>query len=145
LRHAALVASLLLAACESHQAAAPATPAAPALRTAAVEVRDVELTFSTEALVEAVRQSTVSAQVAGRIVDIRFDVGDRVAKGEVIVRIDERAAPTRVLAEAECRREQVVSARQTAEQLERLALVRRYALVRFAGCWFAHAIADLTG
>jgi RND family efflux transporter MFP subunit len=56
-----------------------------------VEVRDVELTYSAEAVVEAVRQSTVAAQISGRVVDIRFDVGDFVEKGEVIVRIDERA------------------------------------------------------
>jgi RND family efflux transporter MFP subunit len=41
---------------------------------------------------EAVHQSTVSAQIAGRVVDLRFDVGDYVNKGEVIVRIDQRAA-----------------------------------------------------
>ena len=72
----------------------PAAPAAgvSTLETAAVEVRDVELTYSAEAVVEAVRQSTVSAQIAGRIVELRFDVGDYVKKGEVIVRIDERAA-----------------------------------------------------
>jgi RND family efflux transporter MFP subunit len=49
-------------------------------------------------VVEAVRQSTVSAQVSGRIVDIRFDVGDRVQKGDVILRIDERAATQAVAA-----------------------------------------------
>jgi RND family efflux transporter MFP subunit len=63
-----------------------------AIETAAVEARDVELTYSAEAVVEAVRQSTVAAQVSGRIVELRFDVGDYVKKGEVIVRIDERAA-----------------------------------------------------
>ena len=62
------------------------------LKTAVVEVRELELAYTAEAVVEAVRQSTVSAQIAGRIVDIRFDVGDYVKKGEVIVRIDERAA-----------------------------------------------------
>ena len=36
------------------------------------------------------RQSTVSAQIAGRIVELRFDVGDRVRQGQVIARIDER-------------------------------------------------------
>lgn len=46
--------------------------------------------YSADAVAEAVRQSTVAAQISGRIVEIRFDVGDRVAKGEIIVRIDER-------------------------------------------------------
>ena len=61
------------------------------LKTAPVELREVELDTSAEAVVEAVRQSTVSAQIAGRIVDLRFDVGDYVKKGQVIARIDERA------------------------------------------------------
>jgi RND family efflux transporter MFP subunit len=71
---------------------APAQQAAADLKSAVVEVRELELTYSAEALVEAVRQSTVSAQIAGRIIELRFDVGDAVKKGEVIARIDERAA-----------------------------------------------------
>jgi RND family efflux transporter MFP subunit len=65
--------------------------AAADLNTAPVELREVELDTSAEAMVEAVRQSTVSAQIAGRIVDLRFDVGDYVKQGQVIARIDERA------------------------------------------------------
>jgi len=64
--------------------------AAAELQSAPVELREVELTYSAEAVIEAVRQSTVSAQIQGRIVDIRFDVGDTVKQGDVIVRIDER-------------------------------------------------------
>ena len=82
---------VLVAACGSQEPPRPAAPATQ-LNTAAVEVREVELTYSAEAVVEAVRQSTVAAQIAGRVVELRFDVGDYVKKGEVIVRIDERAA-----------------------------------------------------
>lgn len=102
-RLAALAAvSMLLAACgDGNDAAkAKAPPPQAALAAAAVELREIELTWSSEALVEAVRQSTVSAQIAGRVIDIRFDVGDRVKKGEVIVRIDERAASQAVAASA---------------------------------------------
>jgi RND family efflux transporter MFP subunit len=90
-RLTALVLAGLLAACG--EAPAPKLQAVPAavVNTAAVELRDIELTTSAEAVVEAVRQSTVSAQIAGRIVDLRFDVGDFVKQGEVIARIDERA------------------------------------------------------
>ncbi len=56
-----------------------------------VELREMDVDYTAEALIEAVRQSTVSAQIAGRIVELRFDVGDYVKKGEVIARIDERA------------------------------------------------------
>jgi RND family efflux transporter MFP subunit len=80
-----------LAACGDKSAPKPA-PRAAAVKTAAVELRDIELTTSAEAVMEAVRQSTVSAQIAGRIVELRFDIGDYVKKGDVIVRIDERSA-----------------------------------------------------
>lgn len=89
-RLAAAVAALFLAACGAEEA--PRKPAVPKLQTGVAELREVELAYSAEAVVEAVRQSTVSAQIAGRIVELRFDVGDAVKKGEVIVRIDERAA-----------------------------------------------------
>ena len=94
--HLLRFATLVLAGCTGEVGTPPAQ--LPALRTGLVEVREVDLAFSTEATVEAVRQSTVAAQIAGRIVDIRFDVGDRVQKGDVIVRIDERAATQAVAA-----------------------------------------------
>ena len=81
----------LLGACGEPQAPKPAAQASPALQTATAEIRDIALTTSAEAVVEAVRQSTVSAQIAGRIVALNFDVGDYVKQGAVIARIDERA------------------------------------------------------
>lgn len=66
--------------------------AAEQLAVAPVQYREVEQTYSADGLVEAVRQSTVSAQIGGRVKEIRFDVGDRVNKGQVILRIDEREA-----------------------------------------------------
>lgn len=61
------------------------------VHTGTVELREIDVDYSAEAVIEAVRQSTVSAQIAGRIVELRFDVGDTVKKGEVIARIDARA------------------------------------------------------
>jgi RND family efflux transporter MFP subunit len=81
----------LLAACGEAPAPKAAAQSTTPVETAAIEIRDIELTTSAEAVIEAVRQSTVSAQIAGRIVELRFDVGDFVKKGEVIARIDERA------------------------------------------------------
>jgi RND family efflux transporter MFP subunit len=91
-------AGMLAAACGSAEPPAAPKAAAAQLATASAELREVDLATSAEAVVEAVRQSTVSAQVSGRIVDIRFDVGDRVEKGAVILRIDERAASQAVAA-----------------------------------------------
>jgi len=62
------------------------------LATATVELREVELTYPTEAVVEAVKQATVAAQVQGRVVEVRADAGDRVRQGDVLMRIDEREA-----------------------------------------------------
>lgn len=61
---------------------------AAALRTAPVQLREVDETYAAEGVVEAVKQSTVAAQISGRVVAVNFDVGDRVKKGQVIVRID---------------------------------------------------------
>jgi RND family efflux transporter MFP subunit len=87
----AALAVAALAGCGGKDVPAPAAQGG-ALKSAAVELREIELTTSAEAVLEAVRQSTVSAQIAGRIVELRFDVGDYVKKGEVIARIDERSA-----------------------------------------------------
>lgn len=57
-----------------------------------VQLREVEQTYSIDGVVEATRQSTVSAQISGRVKAIYFDVGDRVSKGQIILRIDEREA-----------------------------------------------------
>ena len=66
--------------------------AAEPLATAPVQMREVEQTYSIDGVVEATRQSTVSAQISGRVKGIFFDVGDRVSKGQVILKIDEREA-----------------------------------------------------
>lgn len=57
-----------------------------------VQYREVAQTYSAEGVVEATRQSTVSAQISGRVKEVLFDVGDTVKKGQVLVRIDEREA-----------------------------------------------------
>jgi len=123
-RTAALAFTLVLAACGSGEAPKTAVPAGPGLETALVELREIELTYSAEAVIEAVRQSTVAAQIAGRIVELRFDVGDHVRKGEVIVRIDERAASQALAAsEAQVREAQaaLANARAQFERSKQLA------------------------
>lgn len=65
---------------------------AGALATATVEMREVELTYPAEAMVEAARQSTIAAQVTGRVIEARFDAGARFKSGEVLMRLDSREA-----------------------------------------------------
>lgn len=66
--------------------------AAQAPQSVVVQTREVELTYPAESVVEAVKQATVAAQVAGRVVDVRTDAGRRVKQGEVLMRIDAREA-----------------------------------------------------
>ncbi len=54
-----------------------------------VELREIDQTYAADGLVEAVNQATVSAEISGRIIALKFDVGDYVQKGMVIARIDE--------------------------------------------------------
>lgn len=58
--------------------------------TVTLAAREVDLTYPAEAVVEAVHSATVAAQVQGRIVEVRADAGQRVRKGEVLMRIDAR-------------------------------------------------------
>jgi len=68
------------------------TQASEQFPSVAVQYREVGQEYGVDGVIEAARQSTVSAQIAGRVKEILFDVGDKVKKGQVILRIDEREA-----------------------------------------------------
>jgi RND family efflux transporter MFP subunit len=70
-------------------AAAAAAQALPSLR---VQPARSEPTISYDGVVEAVRQTVIAAQVQGAVVDLRVRVGDRVQAGQVLLRLDARAA-----------------------------------------------------
>jgi len=101
MRRPALHAALVLA------LAGSAGAQAPALDTLRVAPREFALAVAAEATIEAVRQATLGAQVAGRIVELPVKAGDAVRAGQVLARIDARAADAAVagsrsqLAEAE--------------------------------------------
>lgn len=54
--------------------------------------------MSFDGVVESVRQSVIAAQVPGNVVEIRTRAGDRVAAGQVLLRIDGQAAEQAALA-----------------------------------------------
>ena len=66
---------------------APAAQAALPFSVAPVQHEVADRGYSTEASVEAVRQSTVAAQVSGRVASVHFEAGDRVRAGSVLVRL----------------------------------------------------------
>ncbi len=77
-----------------------------------------------DGMVEAVQESTVSAQTAGTIVELPYDVDDRVASGELIARLDDTEQRAR-LEQARANLEEAESgledARQRFERIEPLA------------------------
>lgn len=79
-------------------ALAVSAAAAAEIATVVIGVKEVDRTYAADGVVEAVRQSTVAAQVPGRIVQLSVDAGRSVAKGEVLARIDAREAAQAVAA-----------------------------------------------
>lgn len=77
---------------------AAAVVAAPTLASQVLEWREVAQSYPAEAVVEAVRQATLAAQTAGRIVEMRVDAGRRVKAGEVLARIDARESAEALVA-----------------------------------------------
>ncbi len=75
-------------------AATPVTAATPA--TAEVQLRTVADVYAADAVIEAVRQATVSAQIAGTVTQFFVDAGDRVKRGQLLARIDTRETDAQV-------------------------------------------------
>ena len=69
-----------------------AADAAEPLPAVVVQPHRVDLAFPAESLVEAVQQTTVATQIAGRVLEVRADAGQRVARGDLLMRIDAREA-----------------------------------------------------
>lgn len=63
-----------------------------------IEARAVVPAIAAEATIEAVRQSTLAAQMPGRILELSADAGDRVRKGALLARIDPAEAAAAVAA-----------------------------------------------
>ncbi len=98
------------------------TPAAEASNLASAVARydQVESTYDTVATIEAERQSTVSAQTSGRIVDINFRAGDYVKAGQVIMRIDTAVADQQLISAQARVREAQVQAQNASDQFNRV-------------------------
>lgn len=76
-----------------------------------------------EGLVEPLRQTTVAAQVAGAVVELRVQVGDRVRAGQLLLRLDAQAArqaDVASLAQVEAARAQADLARRDLQRQQAL-------------------------
>ena len=82
---AALAATLAVSACGQDPVAPGDAPPVP-FEILAVQARDGVRERRWDGVVEAVNQATLSAQTAGRVLELPFDVNDYVEAGEVVVR-----------------------------------------------------------
>ena len=73
-------------------------PVERAERLGTVELREVADLYVADAVIEAVRSATVSAQIAGNVTRYYVDAGDRVRRGQLLVTIDTREADARLAA-----------------------------------------------
>ncbi|MBB4126987.1 RND family efflux transporter MFP subunit [Xanthomonas translucens] len=115
----ALAASLSLAACR-HEAPSVAVPPLPALQTDAVEFAGSSAQ-AWDGVVAAVKHADLAAQTDGRVREVNVDVDDRVAAGQVLLRlsaVEQRAGVDSAQA-------QLRSAAASADEAE--ASYRRYA------------------
>lgn len=97
--------------------------AAAPLATAVAAYQTVTENQVFDGVVEAVRQSTVAAELVGRIEAINFDVDDFVPEGSVLIRFRDNQQRAQV-AQAEAAREEakarVIEARQAYKRIENL-------------------------
>lgn len=99
---AALVASASLWAVTSGgtSPADPAPVAGTALATVPVEAAGTAASSAYDGVVQAVRQTTIAAQVPGAVVALQVKAGDTVQAGQVLLRLDARAADQTAAASA---------------------------------------------
>ena len=60
--------------------------------TVAVQARQIGASYSLDGVIQAVKQSTVAAQAAGRIATLQVKAGDKVRAGQILATIDDRDA-----------------------------------------------------
>ncbi|MCV2421982.1 efflux RND transporter periplasmic adaptor subunit [Paucibacter sp. DJ2R-2] len=85
-------AGLLLLSAAATAAPAASTASAPNLQSLVVQASGATRRQSVDGVVEAQRQTVLAAQVAGAIVEIAVRPGDRVRAGQMLMRLDARAA-----------------------------------------------------
>ncbi|MFN3964787.1 MAG: efflux RND transporter periplasmic adaptor subunit [Silanimonas lenta] len=125
-----LAIALGLAAC-SGDAAPEAAPRAAGLETLTLAPAAAARERSWDGVVQAVNRATLTAQTAGRVVELPFDVNDYVRAGEVVVRFtDVEQRSGRAQAEASLRAAQAQAAEAETEHRRIADLAARQLVAR---------------
>ncbi len=98
IRKKRLPVTLLLLWAAAAVAAPPTAAVAPELVTFQVKAAANSYSSAFDGVVEAVRQTVISAQVSGAVILLDAKVGDHVKSGQILLRIDARAADQNVAA-----------------------------------------------
>src|ERR1044071_7744168 len=64
--------------------------------TEAIKTRDLEAVVSASGKIQPKRLVNISAETAGRVVDLAVNEGDRIKKGQFLLQIDPKSLRTRV-------------------------------------------------
>ena len=97
--------------------------AATGLVTLTVTAGTADQVYVAEGVVEAVRQTVVSPQVPARVIELKVRAGDPVKAGQILVRLDPRAAADQVVAsqaQVAAAQAQLDAARKDFERNQRL-------------------------
>lgn len=99
------------------------------LTTAVAERKELQETVHLDGVIEAVQQSTVSAQTSGTVQSLPYDVDDSVAAGDLIVQLEDSEQRSR-LRQAQAGLEEAEAAAADARQrFERIEAVHERGLV----------------
>lgn len=88
--------------------------ASPGYETAAVERRDLAVTVEASGTIEPVASVEVKSEASGEIQEVAAEIGDTVAPGALLVRIDPRT-PRNLVEQAEAELNAAISRQRTAE------------------------------
>jgi RND family efflux transporter MFP subunit len=113
---------------------AAAAADAPRVPTFAVGQETADAAIELEAALQAIQQSTVAAQVSGNVLQLAVKAGERVRRGQLLARIDERDAQAGLaqrdagLAQAEAELRQARTNAERTRELRRQGFVSQAAV-----------------
>ncbi|MBL8327691.1 MAG: efflux RND transporter periplasmic adaptor subunit [Rubrivivax sp.] len=114
-------------------AALAGTPSAQAqavqVPTAALSAGEASTNFSLVGSLQAVRQTTLAAQVGGNLTVLAVKAGDRVKAGQLIARIDERSADAGLRASGAAVEQAQAQSAQARQQLDRTRELRQQGFI----------------
>lgn len=87
---------VVLTACNEESTSRYPQKTLPKLATYSVSKAEISQEQVFDGVLEAINQSTVSAQTSGRVLEVRVDVGDKVEKGDLIVRLTDTTQKAQV-------------------------------------------------